>query len=219
MSAALDGLNTSATRPIAIELLNAPAGLVAGRGIGLPTGDLILAIGYEDNARSVRWQLEKLASELGRTDFAIVEGTDVAPLWEALTEFQAARLGPITLVANLRPSRVAAFVERLDPAEWSAQRGRQRNRPRARDLRVEFGSGRSPDRRPAPHGDRKWWKSNREPMPDRLEEPPEGLGRTPSRLGDGQTSQSRPSIRITFSIPVDLWVESKHRQAHGESNT
>jgi glycolate oxidase FAD binding subunit len=121
MSSTLDGLNTSATRPIAIELLNAPASLVAGRGLGLPTGDLILAIGYEDNARSVRWQLDQLAKELGRSDFAIVEGTDVAPLWEALAEFQAAWLGPVTLVANVPPSRVAPFVERLDPQEWSAQ--------------------------------------------------------------------------------------------------
>jgi glycolate oxidase FAD binding subunit len=119
-SSALDGLNTSATRPMAIELLNAPAARVAGQGMGLPTGDLILAIGYEDNARSIRWQLDQLAAELGRSDFAIVEGPDAAPLWEALTEFQAAPLGPMTLVASVRPSRVAAFMEQLDPEVWSA---------------------------------------------------------------------------------------------------
>ena len=121
LAGALDQLNSSGTRPMALDVLNAPASRIAGRGLGMPSGDLIMVIGYEDNARSVRWQLDRLKQELGRSDFAVVEGADAAPLWEALTEFQAAQLGPVTIVANMKPSSVASFLERLDQERWSAQ--------------------------------------------------------------------------------------------------
>jgi glycolate oxidase FAD binding subunit len=116
----LDRLNTSATRPIALELLNGPAARAVGHGLGLPTGSGIIAIGYEDNAGSVRWQLDRLKSELARDDIAIVEGADAQPLWKALTDFPAARVGPVTIVANIRPSSSASFVEALNPERWSA---------------------------------------------------------------------------------------------------
>src|SRR5258708_22867923 len=57
----LDRLNTSATRPIAIELLN-PGG---ARLAGLPVEGWSLAIGFEDNAASVAWQGDRIRSELG----------------------------------------------------------------------------------------------------------------------------------------------------------
>jgi glycolate oxidase FAD binding subunit len=117
----LDQLNKSGTRPVALEFLNGSGARTVGQGLGLPTGSGILAIGYEDNAGSVRWQIDRLKSELGRNDIAILEGVDAQPLWEALTDFQTARSGPISFVANLRPSSVASFVEALDPQRWSAQ--------------------------------------------------------------------------------------------------
>ena len=117
----LENLNRSDTRPLAIELLNDAAARVVGQGLGLPTGQSILAIGYEDNSVSVRWQLDRLKSELGRSDIAILEGTDAAPLWDALTQFQAARMGPVSFVANLRPSSVAPFLEVVDPEKWAIQ--------------------------------------------------------------------------------------------------
>ena len=89
----LDQLNTSATRPVALELLNGSGAKAVGQGLGLPTGLGIIVIGYEDNAASVRWQLDKLKSELARNDFAVLEGADAEPLWNALTEFQAASAG------------------------------------------------------------------------------------------------------------------------------
>jgi glycolate oxidase FAD binding subunit len=116
----LDELNKSGTRPVAIELLNGAGARTVGQGLGLPTGQGILAVGYEDNAGSVRWQLEKLKSELGRSDLAVLEGEDAEPLWNALADFQAARVGPLSFVANIRPSSVASFVEALIPERWSA---------------------------------------------------------------------------------------------------
>jgi glycolate oxidase FAD binding subunit len=121
LSETLDRLNTSGTRPIAIELLNASCARFASQGLGLPSGQGILVLGYEDNVRSVRWQLDRLTRELDRSDFAIVEGADATPLWAALTEFQAAKPGPLSLVASLKPSSVASFVARLDPERWPTQ--------------------------------------------------------------------------------------------------
>ncbi len=121
MADALDGLNKSGTRPVAIDVLNGPAARKVGQGLGLPTGQSILAIGYEDNPSSVRWQLDRVKSELGRDDIAILEGEDAAPLWDALTDFQAVALGPVRFLANIRPSSVASFVEQLNPEQWSAQ--------------------------------------------------------------------------------------------------
>ena len=50
LSDTLDQLNTSGTRPIAIDLLNASGAKLAGHGLGLPSGQGILVLGYEDNA-------------------------------------------------------------------------------------------------------------------------------------------------------------------------
>ncbi len=80
-----------------------------------------MVIGFEDNAGSIGWQLDRIKVELGRAGLVVIEGVASAPLWEALTEFQAIELGPFSLVANVRPSTVVAFIERLDPQRWSVQ--------------------------------------------------------------------------------------------------
>jgi glycolate oxidase FAD binding subunit len=117
----LDRLNTSGTRPTALELLNSPAARTIGSAHGLPAEHRVLAIGYEERAGAVRWQLDRLKHELGRTSLAIVQGTETEPLWGALIDFQAAEPGPVSFVANLRPSSVVAFLAELDPERWSAE--------------------------------------------------------------------------------------------------
>ncbi|MGE5715295.1 MAG: hypothetical protein ACM369_01490 [Acidobacteriota bacterium] len=117
----LDRLNTSATRPVAVELLNPTGARLAGEALGFPVGDWAIVVGFEDNAASVAWQVDRLMIELGRTNIAIREGADAAPLWSSLTEFQAAEVGPVSFVANLRPSTVAPFVRGLDPDRWAVQ--------------------------------------------------------------------------------------------------
>ena len=117
----LERLNTSATRPIALDLLNAPAARAIGGSLGLSGEYPALVVGFEDNADSVRWQLDRLKAEVGRADLIVVEGERTVPLWDALNGFQAAGPGPLSFVANLRPSTVAGFVEGLDPGRWSVQ--------------------------------------------------------------------------------------------------
>jgi glycolate oxidase FAD binding subunit len=118
----LDRLNTSATRPIALELLNPSAAQRAGEPLGLPIGRWVLTIGFEDNAQSVAWQVDRIRGELGAAEVAVRENADAESLWSALIEFPALDLGgPISFTANLKPSSVVGFVRELDPARWAVQ--------------------------------------------------------------------------------------------------
>lgn len=117
----IDRLNTSGTRPMALDLLNAPAARAIGQGVGLSGEYPALVVGFEDNTDSVRWQVDRLRTEVGRADVRVVEGERTGPLWDALNGFQAAGPGPLSFVANIRPSSVAGFVEGLDPGRWSVQ--------------------------------------------------------------------------------------------------
>src|SRR5262249_49768069 len=89
LSDALDQLNTSGTRPIALDWLNPSAARTIGRGLDLPGDGAVLVLGFEDNVESVRWQIDRLRAELGRTDLTVVEGDRAASLWDALTGFPA----------------------------------------------------------------------------------------------------------------------------------
>ena len=117
---ALERLNTSDTRPMALDLFNEPGARLVGEPLGLPSAPWVLAIGFEDNAASVAWQVDRLRTELADVaSFQVREGAESLPLWSALAEFQAAEPGPLTLVASLRPSGVVAFARAIDPGRWS----------------------------------------------------------------------------------------------------
>lgn len=121
IGAVLDALNTSDARPVAIELLSPLAARSIGEPLGLPGEGFVVVIGLEESAASVRWQINRILIELGRTDLKILEEDAAAPLWSALTEFQAAEAGLIQCAANLPPSRVGPFLQAVDAARWSVQ--------------------------------------------------------------------------------------------------
>ena len=81
----------------------------------------ILAVGFEDNLASVSWQVDRLMIELGRTNIVIREGENAPPLWAALTEFQAAKVGSTSFVANIRPSSVVPFIKGGAASRWAIQ--------------------------------------------------------------------------------------------------
>jgi glycolate oxidase FAD binding subunit len=116
----LDRFNTSGTRPIAIELLNRAAAGLLGQP-GLPDAAWLLAVGYEDNAESVAWQLDRLKGEAGRADLAVFSGEEAVPLWSALADLPAAGAGPVSFVANLRASSAVRFALDLDSERWAVQ--------------------------------------------------------------------------------------------------
>jgi glycolate oxidase FAD binding subunit len=116
----LDRLNTSDTRPIAVELLNR---VTTRFGPHLPGEDWCLVLGYEDNATSVEWQIDRLRQELGERArvMTVFRDQEAAPLGDFLVGFQAREIGPLTLVANLRPSTTISFCSGLDPEKWAVQ--------------------------------------------------------------------------------------------------
>jgi len=118
----LAGLNASATRPVAVDLLNPSAAKEIGAAAGLEAdGSWVLVVGFEDNADSVAWQIDEFGREIGRRDFEVLRDANSEALWSALTEFQAEESGAFTCVANLRPSRVVAYLKGLAPDRWLAQ--------------------------------------------------------------------------------------------------
>lgn len=119
---ALNRLNTSATRPMSLDLLNRPAAKAVCKTLGLPElpGEWALAVGFEDNAPSVAWQVDRLLQELGRSrDEPIREGVDALATWAALADYPALEVGPITVAASVRLSAVAEFVSAFDPGRWA----------------------------------------------------------------------------------------------------
>jgi glycolate oxidase FAD binding subunit len=117
----LERLGTSGTRPVAIELLNRATATRLGAPLGLTTAGWVLALGFDDNADAVAWQVAQLQREI--PDVAVESRVDAAaaPLWGALAENPARDDTAIALQANLRPSKVAAFLARLDPGRWAVQ--------------------------------------------------------------------------------------------------
>lgn len=118
---ALETLNTSSTRPVAVELLNPTASLEIGGPLGLPSGGWTLAVGFEDNATSVHWQVDRLRVERNGLPLEVLRDQAALPLWESLNGYQAANSNRVTLVANIRPSEVAPFASRFDPEQWAIQ--------------------------------------------------------------------------------------------------
>jgi hypothetical protein len=66
---------------MALEVLNRPAARLVAAARDLPDSPWVLAVGYEDNAASVSWQLDALARELGtpRAGLLILRGTRPRP--------------------------------------------------------------------------------------------------------------------------------------------
>jgi glycolate oxidase FAD binding subunit len=121
MGEALDALNTSQARPVAVEVLNLSGAKLVGQGLNLPADHWVLAIGLEGNATSVSWQIDRLKDELRRPDLEVRQGPDAEQVWSALTEFQATEPGPISCVLSTRPSDVAVLMMGIDPDLWAVQ--------------------------------------------------------------------------------------------------
>ena len=112
----LDRLNTSSTRPVALELLNAPSAL----RLGIVPATWTLAIGFEANAASVAWQVDRVAAEVSGPVEAWVDA-EASAAWASLREFPAAEVGRVSIVAGVRPSEVVLVSQAIDPGLWACQ--------------------------------------------------------------------------------------------------
>ncbi len=112
----LDRLNTSSTRPVALDLLNEPA----ARRLGFESAGWTLVLGFEANAASVTWQVDRAAVELAGETQALLDGAS-GPSWSGLREFPAADDAAISIVAGVRPSEVVRVAQAIDPGLWMMQ--------------------------------------------------------------------------------------------------
>ena len=112
---ALQRLLKSESRPVAIDVLNAPAAKLIGTAARTHTHstELVLCVGVEGSIREADWQMETLRREL--TPYGVmseerISGPDANRLWEELTEFPTCADDPLTFQANMLPSRSMEFA-------------------------------------------------------------------------------------------------------------
>jgi glycolate oxidase FAD binding subunit len=114
----LDRLHASASRPVAVELLNAAA--ARATGVKLPEFDpWVIVAGFEEKAATVSWQLATLKDELRAApvrDLTEFRGPVCEPLWAALAGLQDRPGSRLSFKVNVLPSRVAAFVAEASAA-------------------------------------------------------------------------------------------------------
>jgi glycolate oxidase FAD binding subunit len=110
----LDRVHNTKTRPVAVELLNKTAlqhPLFKHLAV---TSDYGIFIGFEHSTEAVKWQTETLANELAdvpNSKLEIINAASDSALWQALGEFQAARISgcPLTFKANIPSAKVASW--------------------------------------------------------------------------------------------------------------
>jgi glycolate oxidase FAD binding subunit len=127
LAPALERLNSSATRPVCLEVLNSPAARVLGeRGAGpFPRASWAVIVGLEGNRDAVGWQVQQLVKELSAWGLGLEArlGAVAEPLGATLVEGAAGSQDRLTVKANLPPSAVAAFANQVAalPADWAVQ--------------------------------------------------------------------------------------------------
>lgn len=114
--AAVEGLLTSETRPVAVETLNAAAArlIQTHAQIAVPEEEAALVVGFEGSPRETDWQAETLRKELGSgspTSFHVVRDADAGRLWNALVDFPIAETPHLTFQANVLPSKLAGLED------------------------------------------------------------------------------------------------------------
>jgi len=112
-AAALDQLNVSGTRPVALELVD--AWTVDQRS----SAGWQLLIGLEGNEAAVEWQIRRLGTELGRTDLVVLCDDDAESSWLDLVADEAGAIGPVGFAASFAPSQALLFLAKLDLKRWS----------------------------------------------------------------------------------------------------
>ncbi len=114
----LDRLHASASRPAAVELLNAAAARAAGV-LTPESGPWVVVVGFEEKAATVSWQVSALKDELRAApvrDLTEFRGPACEPLWAALTGLQDRPGSRLSFKANVLPSRVATFADEASAA-------------------------------------------------------------------------------------------------------
>jgi glycolate oxidase FAD binding subunit len=125
LDGALNQIHATRTRPVAVELLN-PAAVQALTGSlpGTRPDGWAVAVGFEDNADAVKWQLKQLVLELGgRFNISGAVGECAGPLWQTLVAATACPEEGWSFKAGVLSSQTAAFC--LHAAQLAPEAGLQ----------------------------------------------------------------------------------------------
>ncbi len=126
IEAVLERLNTSATRPVILDVLNTRAArqVATESKLSLDVESPVLIVGFEGNEAEVNWQVETLNEEI-RTlpvqETHVIDNSQSAQVLNGLTEFQISSDDPLTFKATVRPSLVSQFLELTNDANVSLQ--------------------------------------------------------------------------------------------------
>ncbi len=123
VEALLARLMNSATRPMAIEVLNPHASLKSFPATQAQR--VLLCVGYEGAEHEVRWQIETLIAEAQpfepRSAQSLI-GSVAEPAWAELTDFAVSSTRSLfTFKASLPPSRTMEFLQLATDAGISAK--------------------------------------------------------------------------------------------------
>jgi glycolate oxidase FAD binding subunit len=116
LSALLDSLHQSQTRPCCREMLNPAAvrHLNKNGGVGLPEGGWVVVVGFESNVDAVNWQVQQLIREIQSAyPLEARVGAAADPLWAALVESLPAIPDGLAFHAAILPSRCADFCRQV----------------------------------------------------------------------------------------------------------
>ena len=108
----LDRLHASAARPVCVEVYNRAAAVARRLPVAEPW---VVAVGFEEKAVTVTWQVETLLAELKAAPVrgtVAVRDADAGPLWDAITGRPAAT--GLLFRGAARPSRLVDVL--LSPA-------------------------------------------------------------------------------------------------------
>ncbi|HAP07865.1 MAG TPA: hypothetical protein DCR20_08550 [Planctomycetaceae bacterium] len=127
VEALLARLMSSATRPVAIDVLNPQATLNSLPRS--PSQTFLLCVGYEGADREVRWQIETMLAEARafepRSAKTLI-GSGAEPAWTELTDFAISgemptARSPLTFKASLLPSKTMEFLQLATESGISAK--------------------------------------------------------------------------------------------------
>jgi glycolate oxidase FAD binding subunit len=109
LAAVLDLLHTSACRPAAVEVMNAPAAAACGLAADRPW---VVVVGFEEKVATVAWQKETLFADLKAVTWSAVAeyGPD---LWHKLTAFQTRPESEVIWKVSTLAGSVAGLMNRF----------------------------------------------------------------------------------------------------------
>ncbi len=122
IDAALELVHRSQSTPCCVELLNP----VAAKAASIASGSWALAVGFEDNESSVKWQLQKFQEELHAPGFANatpLQGPASAASWKALVDFRVRPHSLFRIKVSLPPDKLAELTAKIPASEpeWEIQ--------------------------------------------------------------------------------------------------